>query len=51
MHPDGFMCLVCQTRTRNEGQLCTECVGKGHRVENDTVLFNFEVRIPKSLRT
>lgn len=40
MHPDGFMCLVCQTRTKNEGQVCDECVEKGHRRENDTVLMN-----------
>lgn len=43
MHPDGFMCLVCQVRTKSEGQLCPECVEKGHRVENDTLLLNLEV--------
>jgi len=50
MHPDGFMCLVCQTRTKSEGQLCPTCVEAGHRVENDTVLFNMEIRVPESMR-
>lgn len=42
-HPDGFMCLVCHTRTRSEGQLCPTCVEQGHRVENDTLLVNFDI--------
>lgn len=40
-HPDGPLCLVCsEVRTWSEGQLCEACVEKGHRVENDTVIFN-----------
>lgn len=51
MHPDGFMCLVCQTRTKSEGQLCPACVEAGHRVENDSVLLNLEIRVPNWMRT
>jgi hypothetical protein len=43
MHPDGFMCLVCQTRTKSEGQLCSSCVEDGHRVENNTLYVNITV--------
>lgn len=34
----GRSCLVCQEFTTSEGQLCSACVGRGHRVENDQVL-------------
>ncbi len=45
MHPDGPLCIVCtETRTWSEGQLCSTCVTAGHRVENDTVIFNFTIR-------
>lgn len=46
MHPDGFMCLVCQTRTKSEGQLCPDCVEAGHRVENDTLFVNLSFDYP-----
>jgi predicted amidophosphoribosyltransferase len=42
MHPEGRMCLVCQTRTTSEGQLCPKCVKAGHRVENDTLIVNMD---------
>jgi hypothetical protein len=39
MHPDGFLCLVCEeTRTKSEGQLCPACVEAGCRRENDQVI-------------
>lgn len=46
MNPGPRSCLVCAEPTTSEGQLCRECVAAGHRVTDDEVLVNFEVRLP-----
>jgi len=43
-------CLVCHEPCRSEGQLCPACVERGHRVENDTLLLNIDISLPKSLQ-
>lgn len=43
-------CLVCQEPSFNEGQLCVACCDKGHRVTDDEVIVNFEVRLPSWMR-
>ena len=48
--PRPRSCLVCHEPTTSEGQLCPECVAEGHRIENDTLIFNFEVELPEGWR-
>jgi hypothetical protein len=43
-------CIVCETPCTSEGQLCRDCVAKGHRVENDRVIVNIEIRVPEVWR-
>lgn len=42
--PGPRSCLVCHTKTTSEGQLCRECVERGHRVENDVLYVSIEFR-------
>lgn len=42
----GRSCLVCREFTASEGQLCTACVAKGHRVENHQVLLAVDIVWP-----
>lgn len=42
-------CLVCQKPCRTEGQLCGACVDAGHRVTDDAVIVQIEVRLPGGL--
>lgn len=37
-------CLVCEEPCPTEGQLCPACAEAGHRVTDNAVIFNFEIR-------
>lgn len=47
IHPRA--CIVCETPCTSEGQLCPDCVERGHRVDNDTVIVNLEIRLPEGM--
>lgn len=39
-------CRVCLEPTTSEGQLCSECVAKGNRIENNTLYVSIDIPGP-----